>query len=118
LYCHASLPLLNPQRAGISEDVNFGAKTYERSMTIAFDPLFLAKMAGALGSMLLPGGGRSTLANVHCGNGNGPMSSCKRVSCRIFQRGYNVPELLTELVIVAAVNTCIYAQMLSRQLGI
>ena len=28
-----------------------------------------------------------------------------------------MPELLTELVIVAAVNTCIYAQMLSRQLG-
>ncbi|CAK9088504.1 Methenyltetrahydrofolate cyclohydrolase [Durusdinium trenchii] len=28
--------------------------------------------------------------------------------------GYNVPELLTELVIVAAISSCLYAQMLAR----
>lgn len=31
--------------------------------------------------------------------------------------GYNTPELLSEFVIVAAVNSCIYAQMLSRLAG-
>ena len=28
--------------------------------------------------------------------------------------GYNTPELLSEFVIVSAVNSCIYSQMLSR----
>ena len=32
-------------------------------------------------------------------------------------RSYNTPELLSEFVIVAAVNSCIYAQMLSRFFG-
>ena len=46
-----------------------------------------------------------------------PCLAANATGWELSSRGYNVPELLTELVIVAAVNTCIYAQMLSRQLG-